>query len=210
MLPTSEKAPIYQIGNSNFIDVKQVDDRYEGRNLYITSYEKAKVGEYFIANQAPRKLLEIKENSDFPYGTKNSNGEMVYHHRTWSCRKIIATTDTSLKQSIDIFNGGKVGEASLPQLPELFIKKYIQKFNDGNGITEVMVEYRTCSAYEVGLLSVTQFTLKVNQTDNTITIQNTKDSWNREEVIQLIRTFDMMKGKDITTVEFDNWIEQNL
>lgn len=52
--------------------------------------------------------------------------------------------------------------------------------------------------------------LKINPKDNTITIKEVKDSWNREEVIQLIKKF----NKDCTGqpwYEFDDkWIEENL
>lgn len=51
--------------------------------------------------------------------------------------------------------------------------------------------------------------LNVNK-DNTINIKPIKDSWSRDEVIQKLRHFDMTKGRDIPSKEFDKWIEENL
>ena len=34
--------------------------------------------------------------------------------------------------------------------------------------------------------------------------------YTRNEVEQLIRTFDMQLGRDVETVKFDNWIKENL
>ena len=54
--------------------------------------------------------------------------------------------------------------------------------------------------------------MKVNPKDNTITIKKVKDSWNREEVIELISDWTRMKsGLNINLPDnFDNWIETNL
>ena len=57
--------------------------------------------------------------------------------------------------------------------------------------------------------------LKVNPKDNTITIKKVKESWNREEAIELCKkSFD--KGLKAESFQLDmdfnfyNWIEQNL
>ena len=51
--------------------------------------------------------------------------------------------------------------------------------------------------------------LKINLKDNTITIKKVKDSWNREEVENLI--YSAMKDRCYTTVaEWQKWIEENL
>ena len=50
--------------------------------------------------------------------------------------------------------------------------------------------------------------VKVNPKDTTITIKKVKDSWNREEVIELIKCFDRGINRPITNV--NKWIEENL
>jgi hypothetical protein len=92
-------------------------------------------------------------------------------------RKIIAITDSSL---------------DLPQPSKQFIQKYVEEYNKGNIITDVLVEY------EKGLNKPLHESLrdssplvferlKVNPKDNTITIKKVKDSYNREEVEKLCK-----------------------
>ena len=84
--------------------------------------------------------------------------------------KIIATTDTSL---------------NLPQPSQQFIEKYIQAYNKGEIITDVLVEYEadlsTITKVDYGLQHW-DYKLKINSKDNTITIKKLKDNWSREEL----------------------------
>ena len=58
--------------------------------------------------------------------------------------------------------------------------------------------------------------LKINPKDNTITIKKVKDSWNREEVVQLLidccaeisSIHGKLKGKE--PADLYKWIEENL
>lgn len=106
-------------------------------------------------------------------------------------RKIIATTNESL---------------GLPQLSKQFIEKYIEEYNKGNQITEVLVEI-TDSYLE----SDYKFKLKLDS-QNQITIRKQKDSWSREEVIDLISDWTKMKsGLNMNLPNnFNQWIEENL
>jgi len=119
-------------------------------------------------------------------------------------KKVIATTDFKCVVNI--------GGDTLPKPSQSFIDKYITEYNKGNIITDIMVEYETIF---IGLDGISKERLyrdilKVNLKDNTISIKRSKESWNRREVEQLIRHFDMTKGRDITTKEFDEWIQDNL
>ena len=110
-------------------------------------------------------------------------------------RKIIATTDESL---------------GLPQLSQQFIEKYIEEYNKGNQITEVLVEvedYWVNVAYSMDVA----YRLKVDS-QNQITIRKHKDSWSREEVIDLISDWTKMKsGLNMNLPNnFNQWIEENL
>ncbi len=104
------------------------------------------------------------------------------------CFKIIATTDISL--TITNYNNGTW--SYLPQPSQQFIKQYIEEYNKGNVITKVEVEY-WCGETNCNCATRQQdcFRAKQNQVikinpDNTINIKPIKDSWSREEVIELI------------------------
>ena len=82
-------------------------------------------------------------------------------------RKIIATTDDSL---------------GLPQPSQQFIQKYIEAYNKGNIITDVLVEYEYLLD---DMVVLPYWKLKVNPKDNTITIKKVKENFTKNEVISL-------------------------
>ena len=93
----------------------------------------------------------------------------------WKDRcKIIATTDASL---------------GLPQPSQQFIEKYIEEYNKGNVITDVLVEeLRSSDGYydEQDIWHWKTLGLKINPKDNTITIKEVKDNYTREEVDRML------------------------
>ena len=130
-------------------------------------------------------------------------------------KKIIATTDRSLQintfyKVTGVFDGG------LPQPSQQFIEKYIEEYNKGNIITDVLVEYETLKTTannkhfgEGHIYSITN-KLKINPKDNTITIKKLKDSWNREEVSNLIKLFANNYQYASNDIGYNKWIEENL
>ena len=100
----------------------------------------------------------------------------------------------------------------LPKPSQSFIEKYIEKYNKGEQITDVLVEYWAHTEEHPQL--------KINPKDNTITIKPVKDSWNREEVVQLAsnafraghaRGFSgYPMTENWTKQTLDDWIKQNL
>ncbi len=197
MLPTNEKATSYQ---SNFegillcIDEKcvvfnklqinkypsigYVTSMWTPQHLYFLSKEEIKVGDWYITNdnillRCNKTLLGLVYAED-DYG-RNKNSIKG---------KVIATTDSSLKlnDSIQIGQFHKTLPIILPQPSQSFIEKYIEKYNKGEEITEVMVEYEPKPIYgNNGSVFPIEYQLKVNQKDNTITIKPIKDSWNKKE-----------------------------
>lgn len=134
-------------------------------------------------------------------------------------KKIIATTDTSLTYiSVKCSISGSYIEESLPQPSTLFIQKYIDEYNSGRPITKVMVEYEPNRTWDndSGLYSynLNDFKLKVNLKDHTITIKKAKDTWNREELIPILKACwngGAFYGSNTPNSNyFDNWIKQNL
>jgi hypothetical protein len=120
-------------------------------------------------------------------------------------KKIIATTDTSLK----IFAGkGDTCDLyyNLPQPSQQFIEKYIEFYNKGKVITDVLVEYQQIAQYNTGEPILI---LKLDK-NNTITIKKSKDSWNREEVIKLINQYTIEMVSEVKNYHRDKWIEENI
>ena len=210
MLPTNEKAAMFinkktpaimQIG-----DNKVKNEFWAGQHLYFLSDEEIKEGDWYIHNQI--KWLRVQQcvGTNLPMDSK----------------KIIATTDKSLKnygKGVDkIMNTFNDTFADyLPQPSQLFIEKFVEEYNKGNQITEVLVEYERdelVDDYVIEMYNlITYDTLKINPKNNTITIRKAKDSWSREEVKQL---FDKMYALtdfvdiNVIKVDFDKWIEENL
>lgn len=205
MLPTNEKSNITSALHYNNI-LRIVHDNYECnskdglfKHIYIVSDDELKDGNWHLdlalegSNfMKPRKTLHKIDRVD-----KN-------------CKKIIATTDES-------FYEGKL--CLFPKLSRAFIEKFVEEYNKGNHITKVMVEYneyddgdRDADGYPIS-----KYRPKVNFKDNTITIKKVKDSWNRDEVIELLtkaikdceeyELFNHWSGK---YRNLDKWIEENI
>ena len=160
-------------------------------NLYIISDDEIKEGDYFLADNR----LNTTSNKGLPNWvlckcTKVKNS-WVYcneipdegHNGDW-CKKIIATTDESLyykdtsknpKQYMGSYISMSLGE-NLPQPSKQFIEKYIEEYNKGNVITDVLVEYELVSNEEYFLNTINpdddvpyfDERLKINPKDNTI------------------------------------------
>lgn len=67
----------------------------EGKNIYITSDEEIKEGDWFIANNGVHQCIRVDENTSCPFIILNSKGEEIGHFKTWKT-KIILTTDQDL------------------------------------------------------------------------------------------------------------------
>jgi hypothetical protein len=173
-------------------------------SILITKYHTAEyhgkqyfTQDYLQANAITSKHLyitsdeEIKEN-DWVYDTwahmniiwQVRPGDIGNH--LLKCYKIIASTDSSLKQ--------------LPIIPQSFIDKYISEYNKRNVITEIIVEY-----VDMAISGI----VPVIKDDNTINISLIKTSWTREEVIELIKSFSFRFSAN-TSYDTHEWLEANL
>lgn len=142
--------------------------------------KKAKIGELII--QCDYLIIA-------PHGSKWDNAQYLYI--TYE-NVIIASTDLKL---------------NLPLPSPQFIERYIEKFNEGKQITQIMV------LFEENLL-------KVNPKDNTITIKKLKDYFDREEVTKHCRNamleyaFCSISNQPYNQEEFEQafaeWIDNNL
>ena len=167
--------------NSHAITVPNVE-KFKHQHLYIISDDEIKAGDLHITS----------DHSGF--------GFRKY--------KIIATTDTSLKIDNPNYDIGKLAYINLPQPSQQFIEKYIESYNKGEVITDVLVEYFNNSDYNPSILD--DIRLKINPKDHTITIKKLKDSWNREEVSNLIKLFANNYQYASNDIGYNKWIEENL
>ena len=137
-------------------------------------------------------------------------------------REVLATTDETLYLT---FNNGKTDlKFVLPKPSDSFISKYVEEYNKGNVITDVLVEYENkfdgkeyvdeLDAYGYDKI---KSILKINHKDNNIIIKIAKDSWSREEVIEFgnkVKEYckNGWKSDSLHRVffEWDKWIEENL
>lgn len=214
MLPSNQKAyfTINSTGKMrNYIDSKdrpyQYKDEYNlsyvNQHLYILSDDEITEGCWFYADEYSKPEKATHVNNTFVNGFIKS-----------ACKKIIATTDISLKT--EIFGLGETAMCSLPQPSQSFLEVFVKEYNKGNVIKEVMIEYDVITLNEdwsqKPVVITNEYKLKINSKDNTITIKRVKDSWNREEVIALFKKYIEDKENSITSKYngFDNWIEQNL
>lgn len=132
MLPTSEASEGYRIYKSiKYPNMVQLGNNpnnpsWEPQHLYILSKEEIKEGDWFLNGMSNISLATKETFIPIP------------SIKGWN--KIIATTNFKL-QVVSV--GEEFGRIrhNLPQIPQSFIKAYIEAHNEGNLITEVNVEY---------------------------------------------------------------------
>lgn len=205
MLPTNEKAirPLIVNPSTGKMEISE----WLGKTFDYPASEYQKVGYktshlYFLSDE------EIKEG-DWMYNPEREPSilQCVGKGSLRGWEKIIATTAIICtgysKETSKTFND----YSYLPQPSRSFIEKYVEEYNKGNLITEVMVEYNLMNKgydkpedYPYQECEI----LKVNPKDNTITIRKVKDSWNRKEVIALLHHFRFC-GDDV-----EKFAEENL
>ena len=172
------------------------------QHLYILSNEEIKEGDWFLDDDR----MSIRENNGNPNWevrkcTHVRNGWIFFDkeesqgcNSDWS-KKIISTTNNYLKlkvvdrttcKPIDSGIMHKYKNIHLPRPSDSFIKKYIEEYNKGNIITNVLVEYEISKSYSGNSgLKVKQW-LKVDS-NNCITIKRLEpELYTREEVKILI------------------------
>jgi hypothetical protein len=122
--------------------------------------------------------------------TKN-NGNFPFPE---NCKKIIATTDfLTLNKSLE----DGLTAITLPQPSNSFIEKYIEKYNAGTPIIEVMVEYESHTdnmpENEDDIIlpwrAYVDYRLKINSKDNCIVIRAVKDIFTRRETLEFAIKF---------------------
>lgn len=214
ILFTNKASHIRVAGNNGKLIYKDEEAIYLPyvAHLYITSDEKLEEGDWCIT----------PDNHPCIFGYDFR--AMWSKKQILSCKKIIASTDSSIKIVIPRHNDFD-SIYNFPKIPQTFIDYFISEYNKGNKIEKTQVEYeiirkgvssgQDCIFGYICSDTITEESLKVNP-DNTINIRTSKDNWNREEVslnisnfakdFSLANNLDFSKSLDFTT----NWIKQNL
>jgi len=201
MLPTNQKAPegtlylqhnqlrISQGGITNAINQNKNNKSVNHQHLYILSDEEIKAG-YLAMNMYnnTNTIFKITKVLADGYEGQKLNEPNIFYGLSKTLKKIIATTDSSLKVFIDkaYMNFGET--ECLPQPSQSFIEKYVEKYNKGEQITDILVEYEfdvSRKPFAIGS-NPEHYNLKVNLKDNTITIKPVKENWNRSEVLHFL------------------------
>lgn len=204
MLPTNEKAPICKGYSKLFIsDTNYKDKQYQ--HLYFLSDDEIKEGDWFVGF-ADGSISPFVRQAD--KSTVDINNWQLNTKGTSSNKKIIATTDKNLmwldrsEKNPELARPNGLWKC-LPQPSEGFIQKFVESYNSGNQISEVDVEYN----HLLTTFGIDEESLKINPKDNTITIKKAKDTWSRDEVINLLQQFNNDKSG---AFDCTKWIEENL
>ena len=158
------------------VDLKEDNTVWIPQHLYFTTDEEIIEGDWRYDLVSKTVILT----------TKHTDRSLIRDN----CRKIIATTDTKLKSTIQTENNYKISKTyltkPLPQPSKVFIEKYCK----ASGIDEVIIEYEeqrviinTSPRVEEGWM------LPKVDSHNTITIHPIKNSWTKEEVTALIAKY---------------------
>lgn len=189
------------------------------QNLYFISDDPIKKGDWYFTPEMKTAKYGV-HFCDTDSLARISNG--------FESKKIIATTNKSLKVLNKYSNEEGIMEL-LPQPSEAFIRKYCEL----GGIDEVMVEWEEnqCDGRRAGVSigdnNTHLFERKIDRmictkgkynnpkvdSHNTITIRPIKDSWNKEEVVQLISKYwkdEISNGNIYGKEGFTKWIRENI
>lgn len=200
--------------------------------LYSENIEQLKVGKsinpyhFYIVSDDEITYQNLKLVHWY-YNTKENRlilfqGSMPKYHYS-NLKEVISTTD-------NLQNGLISVKTTIPQPSQQFIAKYIESYNKGEVIMDILVEYEEKSnediqidlctfGHDEGLLvserneylkTNSNDKLKINPKDNTITIKKLKDSWNRDEVSNLIKLFANNYQYASNDIGYDKWIKENL
>jgi hypothetical protein len=195
MLPTEKDSDLFIHNPTEVLRYKGHQSELEGivnkQHLYITSDEEIKEGDWFINEQyfiSNKAELEIWQH----------NGEVKPSSNP---KKIIATTDKSLR-----FVKDHVHYNFLPQIPESFIKAYVEA--QGN-IKEVNVEYeeQVIRTGNVGRKNYKSVYKVKTRSDNTIIIHPSR-TYTKEDLKEAFDAGMNYWCSPETNPSFDTWIDK--
>lgn len=211
---------IYWHENKLYTDLPKGADEHL-HHLYITSDTEIKEDFTGHAIATVRENTKPKLNYlvEVIAAEKNQcycKGDHKFSYKYYSVKPIIAATDTSLvigwDYKNDIPNGDDYNKF-LPQPTKEFIQKFVEEYNRDNIITDVMVEYvgKIHNQFSGANAQWIEYIIKISS-DNTINIKPVKNTYSREEVIELLHRVAIYGASTIfiTKDDINKWIENNL
>ena len=226
VLLSTDKATnlILDKGKLEFISNKQVantiNSACKGFNLHAISDENLDIGDYYIvelfnADKNYLMLEQVKTIDDV--WVNNLDAETTRHIN--NCRKVIITTDRSLTYIEHDYTVPypKGKQITVPTFTNDFLDTYIKKYNDGEVLEFVEVEY-DCDHFQMPNKVID--VLKVNS-DNTVDVSLIEDKlYTKKELVNklLIYKADLLvelmrcreSNRTLQTEFTNNWIKQNL
>ena len=200
------------------------------QHLYITNNDDIREGDWvfdftnhgliYQVNKVTTTHLSFKDALHYR-GLNNNNLHLKNHYK-----KIIVTTDKLPLESYQGHFNDIDCTKYVPQPSQPFIEKYVEEYNKGNVITDVMVEYNThcCNINVQGGMNSPDCchnhitTPKISK-DNTVNII-LKELWTTKEVKQLcwqaFINFKCLEGKirpsdaELLLTPFNEWVKENL
>ena len=161
----------YTTLNSSFTDWYKA---FEPQHLYIISDDEIKEDDWFIGDNISIKQCTLNNGG-------NINFKGGWYSGSTNCKKIIATTDTSLNYETPFY--GMDADNNFPTPSQQFITKYIEEYNKGNIIADVLVEYeqdytnRNCSTCSLGTDGTCELNLEKKCCSNTNNVTKHGDNW---------------------------------
>ncbi len=115
---------------------------YKPANLYVLSDEEIKEGDWIYTNHIIKQIIQVKgfrksKNDNDVILAFDNNLKEVWLSKS---KKVLATTDSSLTVTTFYEIEGNQ-QLNLPQPSSQFITKFIEEYNKGVLISEVLVEY---------------------------------------------------------------------
>jgi hypothetical protein len=182
MLPTEDITSFYKWGARlyhNCLKKSHVNTKSDSQHLYITSDDEIKQDDFILTftHAYGWNIERIKEVRGTTYVSVRNEQLLKESIKG----KIIATTDTPLRS----FEGIVCTylDFSLPQPSPQFIEKFIEEYNKGNVIKDVLVEYeqdytnRNCGTCNLGTDGTCELKLEKKCCSNTNNDIKHADYW---------------------------------
>lgn len=225
MLPAKEKAENCLAGYADQSLLYKFKPNHYWTREYLNSIDSCGYHLYFLTDEEVvgsdnviwmdnKQINKVEDSADIIVSVNN-------HIRKGHIKKIIATTDSSLTLKVEA-KSGHSDQFPLPRPSQGFLDKYIEAYNTGNKIKEVLVEYEgyiCANGHYMSYKSTCAYPhcdkpnhdhLKVNQKDNTITIKPIKISWTREEHISDVKRIINLYASTFNGGSIDQWIQSNI
>jgi hypothetical protein len=204
MLPTEDeigslygykdKSMLFNYNPEGYIKTEAEKEYTEHYHLYFTTDDEIKEGDWYL-------IKVFKGDNKYKLSTQPCRKEEIHLQSSYDCKKVVASTEKLIIKNYGISLDGDIDlNEYIPQPSQAFIEKYCKV----GGIDEVLIEEECFISTPMG----EGYRIKVDN-HNTITIHPIKDSWNREEVAELIDR----KCQDYIaydTEEVKQWIQENL